>query len=252
MFLLLFYQTWSENMKRIVSIAAVVLAIIGIANSSERIRGSKLPSFATASLRAQYGLALAEFMFGDAARAVDRAKVTGLPRLITVKFESDSSEEHKLIARNAIARWNEELGFDLFLEVNSPANVVVSFNRRVWLGDSLVAGLNEWTRTISPEGELRIEARIDIATHRPGGDKLTDSQLEKTTLHEFGHLLGLKDEHDSNKLMGPLSLSGDSSVHSLEIENVRRFASTVDEIGTIAPASRLKKAPRIFRFKDGN
>lgn len=215
----------------------------------DRSSAYRAASFLSPSLRVQYELAVSALLAGNPAEAAKRAKLASLPKLVTVKIERDDDDSHLAAARSAMQKWNDSLGYGLFQEVDGDANVVITYAKQVRSGRSLVAGLNNWTRTIDSNDELSLQSSISIATRSPRGSALSQAQVEKTTLHELGHLLGLDDESSSDALMGPLSLDHEPTINTPALIGLTELSRQAEEISAAAAISKPKKTPKIFRFK---
>lgn len=180
-------------------------------------------------------LALVEQAFGRSRNATSHLKVA---RISTTTIYFDTSYYSGARAadlsrwgRQALSQWNALSADATFVESARRwnADVVIEFTERVDSPNGIVAGFAQWTRGTSGN----VDGYIRISNRTLGGGQMSASQIRKTISHELGHILGLDDESDSSRTMGPISIS---EVNPGKRDQVQIFRNS-------APAQEIYRAP---------
>lgn len=145
------------------------------------------------------------------------------PKNIKVYITPDELKGY--IFTRSFKTWDDALGSDLnFKYVKTPneADIIIKYVDK--LSDNQ-AGVTK-TSHIKIQGKIYLaKAEISISKHSPIGFKFTDAQLNKTTLHEIGHAIGILGHSDNiNDIMYPTTASPRlSTVSKKDIETVRKI-----------------------------
>lgn len=154
---------------------------------------------------------------------------------------SETPDELKEACRRSATRalryWNNTIGPDSLVEVQSPeqAKVRISFTREVELRGRQVGGYCSQSRgiTVAGSGEATPEysAAIFARFALPNGPILNEDGLTNIVTHEIGHIYGLKDHTNPEYLMSPLNPSKPKlELHADELVALERLRLTVVEI----------------------
>ncbi|GEM_PF-6763327 len=233
-------------MRTVLLVCAFTAFAIG---SAAKSKTSYRPVGISPALRSQYEAALSELAGGRTEAAANLARLGTLPDHIYVQFEGPAPCVQA--GRNALSNWNVTLGTDLFVEDATRSTVTVHFQNDVFYGSERVAGLNSWTRELDSYGFVVIYGQIQVATKLPWGRSLSKSQIEKTTMHELGHLLGLPDESSSDQMMGPLAADRETRAQMPEVESILEYARQMKQLADSIRPAPVSRVPKIYHLKEG-
>lgn len=156
-----------------------------------------------------------------------------------LKFAIDestlSSESQQKAVYSALATWSKELqgDFPVYLtDEMGEADVILRFVDRISGEGSDSLGLIRILKNYSwnsSRHEVEYDGTIQIVRSAPGGE-LTHLEIQEVVMHEFGHLLGLRDQAEVGVVMGPLDRGNPLSKPSkAEVDSVRELRSMLRE-----------------------
>jgi hypothetical protein len=192
-------------------LAAAAGSVVGIAYANprrERVLPDLLTHLAQADRSAKAGdwsatlaHANAILLVGEVRYSVDCGQ---MPAIYRPNCES--------AAALAASIWEESLWDEVQLTPSSPglADVHIRFVPRRIGQSPQEAGHARWRRTVTifAPGSFtsELDAAIDVYGLGNGGAPMSREQLVQIAVHEWGHVLGLKDSRRVGDLMGPVDL----------------------------------------------